>query len=308
VRLTQLTGDMLKVLLPYCIFAGLTVTTAHGAGHDVMPTGPRIIVENPGQNLSYLTDEQKEIAADMTAFVERMRRKIEDGVGAPYTETQEFPLEYGNYLVEVARGDAIAKAGLYTGHSTLGNPPRIRDTYWNSYLQVDVHPTSPYVGLSHITMTLQFITDGRTVVGGNVHMARSAMRQEDIDYLRVKVDEVFEKHGVDVAPYRKARCKGFRLERDLTVCSGVSFYIPPLMEANRQNYELVRDTWEAFLDATIVLANKRAEEPFTSKEKEKQDRMRWWWLQDRLFSDDFTTSVVPFELFFMATLPPEVKF
>jgi len=298
----------LRLFLTVFACAGFAVPAAQGAGHDVMPTGPRIIVENPGQNLSYLTDEQKQIAADMTAFVERMRRKIEDGVGAPYTESQEFPLEYGNYLVEVARGDAIAKAGLYTGHSTLGNPPRIRDTYWNSYLQVDLHPSSPYVGLSHITMTLQFITDGRTVVGGNVHMGRSAMKQEDIDYLRVKVDEVFEKHGVDVAPYRKARCKGFRLERDLTVCSGVSFYVPPLMEANAKNYELVRDTWEAFLDATIVLANKRAEEPYSAKEKEKQDKMRWWWLQDRLFSDDFTTSVVPFELFFMATLPPEVKF
>ena len=298
----------LKPLLVACALLGLASGHAQAGGHDVMPTGPRIIVENPGQNLSYLTEEQKDIAADMTAFVERMRQKIEDGVGAPYSERQEFPLEYGNYLVEVARGKAIAKAGLYTGHSTLGSPPRIRDTYWNSYLQVDVHPSSPYVGLAHITMTLQFITDGKTVVGGNVHMGRSAMKKEDIEYIKVKVDEVFDKHGVDIAPYRKARCKGFRLEHDLTVCSGVSFYVPPLMEANRQNYELVRDTWEAFLDASIALANKRVDEPYTQKEKDKQDKMRWWWLQDRLFSDDFTTSVVPFELFFMATLPPDVKF
>ena len=299
----------LRVLSRLAFVCGLTALAApaYSGGHDVMPTGPRITVENPGRNLDYLSEDQKKIAADMEAFVERMEKKIADAVG-PYTEREDFNLEYGDYVVQVTRGDAIEKAGLYTGHSTDGNPPRIRDTYWNKYLHTDLHPSSPFVGLAHITMTLQYITDDTSVVGGNVHLVRSAGKQEDFDYVAARIDEVFEKHGVDITPYREARCRGFRLEHDLTVCAGVSFYAAPLLEATWDNYVLVRDTWEAFTDAVITIAEKRKDEPFTEEDKAKQDDMRRWWLRDRLFSDDFTTTVVPFELYSMATLPPEVKF
>jgi coproporphyrinogen III oxidase len=164
------------------------------------------------------------------------------------------------------------------------------------------------VGLAHITMTLQYITDDTSVVGGNVHLARSAGKEEDFQYVKERIDEVFEKHGVDITPYREARCAGFRLEHDLTVCAGVSFYTAPLLEANLENYMLVRDTWEAFTDAIITIAKRRVDESYTEEDKDKQEDMRRWWLRDRLFSDDFTTTVVPFELYSMATLPPEVKF
>jgi coproporphyrinogen III oxidase len=285
----------------------LAVLPAFSGGHDVIKPGPRITVENPGRNLSYLTEDQKKIAADMEAFVERMEKKIADAV-APYSEKKDFNLKYGEYEIQVARGEAIEKAGLYTGHSTDGFPPRIDDTYWNKYLHTDLHPRSPFVGLAHITMTLQYITDDTSVVGGNVHLARSAGKEEDFQYVKERIDEVFEKHGVDITPYREARCAGFRLEHDLTVCAGVSFYTAPLLEANLENYMLVRDTWEAFTDAIITIAKRRVDESYTEEDKDKQEDMRRWWLRDRLFSDDFTTTVVPFELYSMATLPPEVKF
>ncbi len=291
-----------------CALLGFAAPPAFPGGHTVMPTGPRIVVENPGRNLSYLTDEQKAIAADMEAFVSRMEKMLSDRTGAPYTERQDFDTNHGDYVVQVARGDAIEKVGLYTGNSNKGDPPLIRETYWNKYLHTDLHPRSPFVGLAHITMTLQFMTDGSTVVGGNVHLARAAGKEEDFQYVKEKIDDVFVKHDVDIARYREARCKGFRLEHDLTVCSGVSFYSAPLLEVTQLNYELVRDTWEAFANAIIDIAEKRVNDPFTAEDKAKQEEMRWWWLFDRLFSDAYTTTVVPYELYFMATLPPEVKF
>jgi coproporphyrinogen III oxidase len=304
--LTERFRSLSRVAL-VCAVVALVAPPAFSGGHDVIKPGPRITVENPGRNLDYLNDEQKKIAADMEAFVARMEKKIADSV-APYSKRKDFDLKYGEYVVQVAQSDAMEKAGLYTGHSTEGLPPRIDDTYWNEYLHTDLHPSSPFVGLAHITMTLQYITDDTSVVGGNVHLARSAGKEEDFQYVKERIDEVFEKHGRDITPYREARCAGFRLEHDLTVCSGVSFYAAPLLEANWDNYVLVRDTWEAFADAIITLAEKRKDDPFTAEDKEKQEDMRRWWLRDRLFSDDFTTTVVPFELFSMATLPPEVKF
>lgn len=291
-----------------CALLGIAAPPAFSSEQTIMPTAPRITVENPGRNLSYLTDDQKAIAADMEAFVVRMEKMLAERTGAPYTERKEFDLTYGDYVVQVARGEAIEKVGLYTGNSTDGNPPLIRDTFWNKYLHTDVHPRSPFVGLAHITMTLQFMTDGTTTVGGNVHLARAAGKEEDFQYVKEKIDEVFVKHNVDITPYREARCKGFRLEHDLTVCSGVSFYGGSLLEVTQENYELVRDTWEAFANAVIDITDKRANDPYTEEDKAKQEEMRWWWLKDRLFSDAYTTTVVPFELFFMATLPPEVKF
>ncbi len=269
-------------------------------------------VDTPGDNFDQLTEEQARIADDMLAFMDKMERTLFDGTerlnGALELESQDFHLDHGEYLIQVARGPVLQKVGLYTGHSTHPVEGRIEETIWNRYLHMDLHPKTPLVGLVHITMTLQFKTDGTSTVGGNMHLAPAAGNEEDFQFVRDRVDAVFEKHGIDVERYRKARCETSRRDRGLVACAGVSFYRPPLFDASWENYQLVRDTYEAVVESYLDLVNNRKDDPFTEADLAIQDQMRWNWLWDRLFSDPYTTTVVPFELYSMATLPPEVKF
>ena len=268
--------------------------------------------DGPGDEIGQLTEEQAHIANDMSAFMAHMEESLFQSVARASrqmdVESKDFDLDHGDYVVKVARGEVIEKAGLYTGHSHTEVPGRLRETVWNRYLHMDLHPETPLVGLLHITMTLQFMPDGTSMVGGNMHMARAAGKEEDFQNIRERIDEAFARYDIDPTRYREARCKGSRKENDLVVCAGVSFYSPPFLEANETNYKLVRDVFEASLDAFVDVVEKRKDEPYTEAELALQDEMRRKWLWDRVFSDPFTTSIVPYELYSFATLPPEVKF
>ena len=63
-----------------------------------------------------------------------------------------------------------------------------------------------------------------------------------------------------------------------------------------------------FSTLTLFIAEKRADDPFTDEDIAAQDAMRLNWFEDRLFSDPFTTEVVPYEIWSLHSLPPEIKF
>jgi hypothetical protein len=48
--------------------------------------------------------------------------------------------------------------------------------------------------------------------------------------------------------------------------------------------------------------------PYSNEDLAKQDYMRRNWLEDRFFADPYTGNVVPYEVWSLSTLPPEVKF
>ena len=56
-------------------------------------------------------------------------------------------------------------------------------------------------------------------------------------------------------------------------------------------------------EPTIRLGGRRRQPEFAY-----QDAMRLNWFEDRMYSDPFTTEVVPYEIWSLHSLPPEVKF
>ena len=137
--------------------------------------------------MGQLSEDQARVAGDMIAFMEKMERTPFNGTeqlnGALEIESKDFNLDYGEYLVQVARGPVMQKVGLYTGHSDRPVEGRVEETIGNRYLQMDLHPKTPLVGLIHITMTLQFKTDGTSSVAGNMHMAPAAGKEEDFQFV-----------------------------------------------------------------------------------------------------------------------------
>ena len=91
--------------------------------------------------------------------------------------------------------------------------------------------------------------------------------------------------------------------------SGVSFYGPPVFAGDTgKSYEFVAELFDQFTDAYFDIVEKRANETYTSADVVAQDTMRKRWLMDQLFSDPFSSKLVPFEVWSLSNTPPVIKF
>ncbi len=82
----------------------------------------------------------------------------------------------------------------------------------------------------------------------------------------------------------------------------------PMLTVTEENFNFVTEAYETLLDSYLTLAEKRAHDPFTDEDIAAQDAMRLNWFEDRMYSDPFTSEVVPYEIWSLWSLPPEVKF
>ena len=65
---------------------------------------------------------------------------------------------------------------------------------------------------------------------------------------------------------------------------------------------------DAALDVYMELVEKHKDSPYTEKDVAAQDKMRREWLIDQLFSDPYSSKIVPFEAWSLANVPPIIKF
>ena len=80
------------------------------------------------------------------------------------------------------------------------------------------------------------------------------------------------------------------------------------MVVNEENLAFMTEAYERMLDAYLDVIDRRKDDAFGAKELAAQDRMRRNWLEDRFFSDPYTTAVTPYDAWALYSLPPEVKF
>jgi coproporphyrinogen III oxidase len=273
--------------------------------------------ERPGYDLEALTAEQQAFARSTDAFIagaekafaELMRRFDSD---TPLTETR-MERDAADYRILVGRGQVIEKAGLMTAVVTESMPPYINGPIWNRWVSIDIHPRTPLVGMLHLTLTVQFTEGAPPSVGGWVDTMPAARIDEDLAKLRTTIDDVFARDGRDPAPFRELICKGYEDEIDRSwrrkpSCGGVSFYIRPPLPADEASLALISDAFTSFLDAYLEILDRRKDQAFTSQDLAAQDLMRRQWLQDQLFSDPFSSQLVPYEVWSLANMAPVVKF
>jgi coproporphyrinogen III oxidase len=272
------------------------------------------------ERIERLPVEQKALARQMNSFIVRMDEKyfariesINDG-GTDEFMTMES--EHSDYDIRVTRGPVIEKAGRMLSLGKKARPGRGPDfgpLVWGRFYSLDIHPKTPLVGMLHATIVLQFFEGGNSAVGGWLDVMPGTRIEEDIAVLHALVDEHFAVHDKDPAIYRELMCKG----TDETVaefrrrpsCSGVSFYGPPVYRGDTgQSYVFIEEIFDQFVDAYLDIAAARAGDTYTEADIAAQDAMRKRWLVDQLFSDPYASSIVPFQAWFMANVPPVIKF
>jgi coproporphyrinogen III oxidase len=277
---------------------------------------PAMAAEDP--RIAKLAPADQAIARNLDAFVERMEKKyfarVEKLNGPPAFEKLETQTEDTDYFVRVTRGPVIEKFGTMIAYGKKAQPGRIPGVLaWSRFYSIDVHPKTPLVGMLHATVVVQFYEGGTSFAGGWLGVMNGTRNAEDMERLKAVTDAHFAKAGKDPAIYRKLIMKGtedtvhdYRRRPD---DSGVSFYGPPVFPGDTgKSYEFVAELFDQFTDAYFDIVEKRANATYTSADVVAQDTMRKRWLMDQLFSDPFSSKLVPFEVWSLSNTPPVIKF
>ncbi|MEC9374815.1 MAG: hypothetical protein VYA80_00430 [Pseudomonadota bacterium] len=237
--------------------------------------------------------------------------------GSYQSDNRSMSSEFADYDIRVARGDVVEKIGRTRTITKKPTREFERPSLWSRYYLIDLHPKSPLVGMLHAAIVVQFYDDGSSVIAAFLDVLETANLEEDLNYIRSAMDAVYDKHGVDPTPHRKLSKEGHdeddplsgdNSKRRKTTMVGGSFYGYPLRSVTEENFTFMTEAYETMIDAYLSVVEKRANQTFSEDDLLAQDRMRKNWLEDRFFSDPYTTSVTPYEAWSMYSLPPNVKF
>lgn len=273
---------------------------------------------NDEARIARLSAAHQALAQRMIRFIEHADTKyfgrIEALNGSLPTERLTQATDYSDFDVLVTRGAVIEKAGRMVSVSKKASPGRgDGELVWGRFYSLDFHPKTPLVGMLHATVVLQFFVDGSAGVGGWLDVLPGTRIEADLQELKTLTDAHFAAHDKDPSLYRRLVCKGthdtiaeFRRQPS---CSGVSFYGPPVYRDDTgKSYAFVEELFEQFVDTYLDIVERRADDTFTDADLAAQDKMRKTWLIDQLFSDPFSSKIVPFEVWSFANVPPVIKF
>jgi coproporphyrinogen III oxidase len=260
-----------------------------------------------------LTEEQSAWAKKMEKFVDSMEAKVFGAVsrlGSGHNvEERTFEYETADYVVKVARGPVIEKGGFMKTVVKKEMPPMMPEPLWNRYMQIDIYPKTPLVGMLHIAMNFTYYKNGTNDVGGVMDITPGTRIEEDLAFVKTAMDELFTKRGVDIAPYRVPLLRGHHTDDLKASCVGVSFYLMPSLEISEKNFTLVKDSVETFFDAYLKILEKRKDQKFSEKDVAAMFDMRKRWLEKQFFWDPMaSTGLYHYEVCAFQDLPPEVRF
>lgn len=281
--------------------------------------GGTAAAQGPGRSgLSVTPEDQARLIKAFDDFVERMDAEQFGRVmrlnGSDKTEVRRVEDEYSDYDLRVTRGKVVEKAGRMLTMGKKANPGRGGgELAWGRFYSLDMHPRSPLVGMLHATIVLQFYKDGTAQLGGWLGVMPGTRVEPDLDYLRKITDDWFAAHDKDPTLYRRLICKGTEDTnakwRRRPACVGASFYGPPVYRRSlADSYEFIEGLFERFVEGYLDVVERRANQVYTDEDVAAQDEMRLRWLTDQLFSDPYASSIVPFEAWSFANMPPVVKF
>jgi coproporphyrinogen III oxidase len=300
----------IRFLIPLAVLCmGVTLTS---------PLVPSALAQTDDR-LQQLPADQKQLAQRTLQFMADMDKKYfaraYDLNGNSESESKEFPSDYSDYDIKVTRGAVVEKMGRMLAIGKKANPDnRIPGKLvWGRFYCIDAHPKSPLVGMLHATIVVQFFDSGQSFAGGWLGIMPGTRIESDLNELKQTVDRVFAKYDKNPDYNRKLICKGDPSEIDRKwrrkpACVGASFYGRPAFQSTEKSFDLVSEVFVDFVDVYMGLVEKHKDSPYTEKDVEAQDSMRRQWLLDGLFSDPHASTIVPFEAWSLANLPPVIKF
>jgi len=270
------------------------------------------------KGLKPLPADQQELAQQMIDFMGRMDKKYFDRVevlnGGLDIEELITQTEYSDYDIQVTRGPVVEKAGRMLVVGKLTSPGRGDNVLaWSRFYSIDIHPRTPLVGMLHAAIVMQFFENGTSFVGGWLGILPGTRIEEDLEVLKSITNEHFASYDKDPEHWRRAICTGTEgtVEefRRRPACVGVSLYARPVFPGDTgKSYVFAEELFDSFIDGYMDIVEKRANDPFSETDVLAQDEMRKRWLIDQLFSDPFSSKIVPFNVWSFANVPPVIKF
>ncbi len=272
-----------------------------------------LAVPPPALAADNLTEEQSRFATQMEQFIDTLEAKVFDAIGRLHArqdvQTKHFNFETADYVVKVVRGDVIEKGGFMRTIVKKAIPPAMAEPLYNRYIQLDLYPKTPLVGMLHIAMNFTFYKNGSNDVGGIMDITPGTIIEEDLRFVKDAMDNLFAKRGIDINPFRQPLLHGHHKDSLKASCVGVSFYVRPSLEINAKNFNLVKKSAETFFDAYLKLLVKRRDQKFSEKDIEAMFDMRRRWLEKQFFWDPFaSTGLYPYEVSSFQDFPPAVRF
>jgi coproporphyrinogen III oxidase len=264
-----------------------------------------------------LTAEQQALALQLQAFQDRMEtdffQRVKRFNGSLDIEERVFDYDMATHTVKVSRGKVVEKAGWYVNTQKKGMPPLVPDPLYSRYMEIDVHPATPHVGMLHATIYFTWLKNGAGMIAGYMDYVPAVVHEEDNQRLKQAVEAVFARHNEDIGRFRNELCEskfGAEHHRDRlkAACVGVSLYAPPMLKATGGNLALVTEAFRAITDTYFAILTERRRQRVSAQDQGALDGMRRRWLEDQMFADTFSRKVVPYEVWSLANLPPTVRF
>ena len=164
-----------------------------------------------------LTPEQSRLSKKMSTFADTIEQKVFEATSklnsTQSTQTRFFEYEAADYVVKVVRGDVVEKCGFMRTVVKKEMPPMMPEPLVNRYIQIDIYPKTPLVGMLHIAMNFSYNKDGGDMVGGIMDVTPGTIIDEDITFLKDQLDGLFVKHKLDIAPVRAPLLKENHTEK-----------------------------------------------------------------------------------------------
>ena len=268
--------------------------------------------DSPGNDIEALNPEQARLAEAMLGFISETEASFFATVrrlnGEAPVETRSLEFDDADYTVKVTRGEVIEKAGSTLSMTKKGIKPYTQDALWSRTLTIDIHPKTPLAGFLHAFVAFQVNPDGKSSMGGSMDIVPGTRIEADLVYIKEAVDEVFDRRGADITNYRKVVSSGQRIKNLQAARIGVSFYARPFLDVTQDNFALVTETFDTFLDAYIAVLEKRKDQTFSAEDRVAQDVMRVRWLEDQMIHDPYAQYVIPHAVRSFANYPPLVRY
>jgi coproporphyrinogen III oxidase len=292
------------------VILGMLALASPGAvtAEEGVSPAPVALALSAGQQA--LTDRMQAFQEKTEAWIFARIGKLD---GKLTTEERAFEYDNATHAVKVSRGKVVEKAGWYVNITRKAIPPFVPEPLWSRYIEINVHPQTPHVGMLHATVYLTYLANGKSVLAGYMDYTPGVWHDEDNARLKQSLDAVYAKHGADITRFRRQLCEsafGAKNHRDRlkAACVGASLYDPPFLEVNEQNFKLVTEAFEAFVGTYFDILGERRRQRYTAADIAVRDAMRKRWLEDQLFADTMSMKVVPYEVWSLANQAPAVRF
>jgi len=221
-------------------------------------------------------------------------------------ETEHASFSAGSIAISVVRGRLLEKAATARIKLRTKNPETGEDTHFD-VLQIKVYPANPTVPILLVNIEHRVAGDER--FGGFLDLAPVAMNRHDLGSLQKKMKRLTEDYGADYEPLRKrvvAMYKRDHWKNALNAAIGIRLELLP------EQFDLVQEAGNKWLEWYCVLIEKTASKPFTRDEEVLMYHVRSGILEFYMLEDQSFQIIqklgVPLETMALAHFAPTIHY